>query len=59
MEMEDRLQIHRLPQSKYVYEFRWLPQASALNHFFAAAFYLQDCESSSIQYPIARLGSEQ
>ncbi|XP_009137972.1 nuclear pore complex protein NUP43 [Brassica rapa] len=49
MEMHDSLQIHRLPQSKYVDGVRWLPQASALNRFFAAAFHDPDSESSSIE----------
>uniref|UniRef100_A0A0D3DH33 GTD-binding domain-containing protein n=2 Tax=Brassica oleracea var. oleracea TaxID=109376 RepID=A0A0D3DH33_BRAOL len=49
MEMHDSLQIHRLPQSKYVDGVRWLPQASALNRFFAAAYHDPDSESSSIE----------
>ncbi|VVB10905.1 unnamed protein product [Arabis nemorensis] len=49
MEMQDSFQIHRIPQSKYVDGVRWLPQASALNRFFATAFYDPDCESSSIE----------
>ncbi|CAN7119717.1 unnamed protein product, partial [Brassica rapa subsp. narinosa] len=49
MEMHDSLQVHRLPQSKYVDGVRWLPQASALNRFFAAAYHDPDSESSSIE----------
>ncbi|KAH0871471.1 hypothetical protein HID58_078493 [Brassica napus] len=49
MEMHDSLQIHRLPQSKYVDGVRWLPQASALNRFFAAAYHDPESESSSIE----------
>lgn len=49
MEMQDSFQVHRIPQSKYVDGVRWLPQASALNRFFAAAFYDSDYDSSSIE----------
>ncbi|KAG7540854.1 WD40-repeat-containing domain superfamily [Arabidopsis thaliana x Arabidopsis arenosa] len=47
--MQDSFQVHRIPQSKYVDGVRWLPQASALNRFFATAFYDPDCDSSSIE----------
>ncbi|KAL0739252.1 hypothetical protein Bca4012_015462 [Brassica carinata] len=49
MMQDDSLQVHRLPQSKYVDGVRWLPQASALNRFFSAAFHDPDSESSSIE----------
>jgi len=47
--MQDSFQVHRIPQSKYVDGVRWLPQASALNRFFATASYDADCDSSSIE----------
>ncbi|CAH8352869.1 unnamed protein product [Eruca vesicaria subsp. sativa] len=47
--MQDSFQVHRLPQSKYVDGVRWLPQGSALNRFFAAAFYDPDSDSSSLE----------
>lgn len=49
MEMQDAFQVRRIPQSKYVDGVRWLPQASALNRFFAAAYYDPDSDSSSIE----------
>ncbi|CAN8326682.1 unnamed protein product [Cochlearia groenlandica] len=49
MEMADSINVHRIPQSNHVDGVRWLPQASALNRFFATASYDPDSDSSSIE----------
>ncbi|KAJ4954103.1 hypothetical protein NE237_030935 [Protea cynaroides] len=46
---EDNLQIHRIPQSKYVDSVRWLPPLSAFDKFAVLALHDSDSDASSIE----------
>ncbi|KAA8522831.1 hypothetical protein F0562_009254 [Nyssa sinensis] len=46
---EQTLQIHRLPQSKYIDALRWLPPLSAFDRFVVLAVFDSDSDSSSVE----------
>ncbi|XP_052184071.1 nuclear pore complex protein NUP43 [Diospyros lotus] len=41
--------VHRLPQSKYIDEVRWIPALSAFDRYFAAAVFDFDSDASAIE----------